>query len=158
MCITALPDHLNSQEEIDSNFPDDSQYSGLFGRLYRGFHKRTKAMTAFGPRDVHWYHRWREYPVTLLAVRGPFTWRFETNTGDFVFGNFTRWFTIFNRKLAREPHYLSRVQYYNDWHIALQWPLFLHGHVSGWQFYVGCKRDGDRVYWAPSIYVGRTWK
>lgn len=80
MCITALPEHLNSQEEIDQAFPDDSQYGDTwYGRIYKWFHKKTKGMTAFGPRDIHWYHRWRKYPYILLALFGGGESRWEND-------------------------------------------------------------------------------
>lgn len=154
MCLTALPEHLNSQEEIDNHFPDDSQYSGAFGKLYKWFHKHTKAITAFGPRDVHWIHRWRELPVVLFAVFGPGDSRWEESNGLFAIRAkndpvFWHWPQVV---------YLSRVQYWCDWHIQVQWPLFICAHWHGWMFYVGAKRDADKVYWMPSIFIGRIWK
>lgn len=154
MCITALPEHLNSKEEIESAFKDDDQFgiTGL-GGLYRRFKKWTKAQMAFGPRDIHWYHRWRKLPIVLLVIfgRGESRWENDlfalrsVNSAAFLY-----W---------PEGFYLSRVQYWCDWHIQICWPLFFcmhfkYGRTGIFTFYMGAKRDADMVYWFPAIYIG----
>lgn len=162
MCITALPEHLNSQEEIEANFPDDGQYGDTwYGRLWRRWNKITKASTAFGPRDIHWYHRWRKNPITLIALFGKGESRWENDI--FAIRSVNKSVLLYNP--GRTGFYLSRVQYWCDWHIQIQWPLFFSFHFyfgktnkQGVQFYIGAKRDQDRVYWCPAIFLGRTWK
>ena len=146
---SALPEHLDEAHEWDGKDDDDHWYTS--------WRKHVKGWFAFGPRATEWWAKFREYPVTLLALRGNGTWRFETNETSFEFGMFTPFFHLLDWKLSKDSHYLSRVQYYNDWHIALAWPLFLHGHVGNWQFYIGFKRDADRVYWL-ALYLGKIWK
>lgn len=114
--------------------------------------------------DDHWYTAWRKYvkgyfcfkfgrlPRVVFAARGAGRWRLEDDTfsGGLDAG------VLVNRKFGG-GWYLSRVQYWTNWHLALQWPLFLHGHYGKWQFYVGFKRDADKVYWL-ALYAGRVWK
>jgi hypothetical protein len=73
--------------------------------------------------------------------------------------------------------YLSRIQYYTRWSFQIQWPLTIafhyyfrakdvpvHGQLRPnldkklFFAYVGVHRDGDKVYWFPSAFVGLTWK
>ena len=153
MCLSALPPHLDTLEEIYNAFPDDSQYGGWWGRLYKWFRKETKAMTSFGPRDVHWYHRTRDLPITLFAIFGEGAARWEESNGFFAIrakNDTVIWYWP-------QVVYLSRVQYWCDWHIQIQWPLFLNFHFWKWQGYVGLKRDADRVF-RLALYFGRTWK
>ncbi len=158
MCITALPPHLNSPGEIEANFRDDSQFSGVLGRLWRRFKKATKASMAYGPRDIHRYHRWRKLPMTLLAVFGPGESRWESSGGEIAVRSLNT--TVF--MYTPWNFYLSRIQCWCDWSIQLQWPLFLACHYKlkskALFFYVGCKRDADEVYWFPSVFVGLTFK
>ncbi len=171
MCITALPEHLNSVEEIENNFKDDDQFGVTwYGRLWRRYRKWLKPHLAFGPRDVHWYHRCRVYPKTLLALRGNGPFRLESDGGnDF----YTAEPYLLNRQWSGS--YLSRIQYYCRWHIQIQWPLFIciHWYTNAQDvplpnqakmdtdgkilyFYIGMKRDADN-YWL-SLFVGRNWK
>lgn len=141
MCREALPEHLNDPSEIDAAFPDDSD----LGKYWRWFKKTTKTWFVFGPRDSHWLHRWREWPVCLFKLgQSRSWWRYEDDT--------TSWYGFPN-----SPCYLSRVQYYQSWHVQVQWPLFIELQIANWEVYVGFKRDADKVYWL-ALYIGRTWK
>lgn len=152
MCITALPDHLNSQEEIDANFQDDSQFgNGFFGRTWRKFKKSIKAQCAYGYRDIHWYHRWRTTPITLLAFNDGGNWRCESHR----FGMSSS----FNFIPSHESSwYVSRVQYTASWFVLLQWPLFLCVKYKGIGGYVGAKVDADRICWFPAMWIGKGFK
>lgn len=76
-----------------------------------------------------------------------------------------------------EQGYLSRIQYYTRWSFQIQWPLMVAFHwywkaadvpVYGQPrpdtdgklvfVYFGAHRDGDKVYWFPSAFLGRVWK
>ena len=155
MCITALPPHLDSQEEIDAAFPDDRQYGdGWFGRLYTWFHKKTKACTAFGHRDIHWYHRFREWPITIFAVFGEGFARFENDY--LAIKAPSKMITWYDSQYNQ--FYLSRIQAWVVWHIQIQWPLFLCFSFtigdSMWMGYCGFKRDADKVYWL-ALFFGK---
>lgn len=141
---SALPPHIDSPDEWTGKDDDDHWYTK--------WRKSVKGWFAFGPRATEKWARFREYPKVLFAWRGKGVWRYENDLMD-AYSRGSRAFISF----APEGWYLSRVQYRAKWHIALQWPLFLHGHIGGWQFYVGFKRDADRVYWL-AIYPGRVWK
>lgn len=147
VCLTAFPEHLNSQEEIEANFPDDSQYGDTwYGRLYRRWSKFIKPHIVFGPRDIHWYHRFREWPITLLALFGEGQARFENDI--LAIKSLAKpiiWYdSSFNK------FYLSRIQYWTKWHIQIQWPLFLgfsfYRNDQFWMGYLGFKRDADKIY------------
>lgn len=166
MCETALPSHLDSKAERDKAFPDDDQYGeGLFGRLWRRYKKWSRAARAFGPRDVHWYHRFREKPVVLfkLGFGDEGYWRFEPEVS--LDGK--------NGYL-----YLSRIQYWKRFHVALHWPfcitwnvywsskdvpvypdkrvgLTLKQHFTG---YIGFPRNSDKYYTGPTLSIGARFK
>ena len=140
MCKEALPEHLNDPDEIDAAFPDDSK----LGKYWRWFKKTTKTWFVYGPRDSHWWHKWREWPICLFKIGGSNSWRYEDDTRD----GYVEWV----------PSYLSRVQYkQTKWHIQMQWPLFILIQIGRWEAYAGFKRDADKVFWL-SLYMGRCWK
>lgn len=127
-----LPEHLDSPEEWAGK--DDSK---------------------------HWYTDWRRYvkgwfafsfnqrmPRVIWAIKAKAgLWRYECDLYD-------RYeYALINSK----GWYLSRVQYLSKWHVQLQWPLFFAGHVGKWQWYVGLKRDADKIFWL-ALYCGRCWK
>lgn len=147
---SALPDHINEPHEWDGK---DDDKLGWWGR----FRKAHKGWFAFGPRATEWWARWREVPRILYAIRGNGSFRFENTDGTDTF--YDDCCNPYPHKgwLTEHNYYLSRVQLWCDWHIGLQWPLFLHGHFRGWQFYIGFKRDADRVYWLAG-FLGRVWK
>ncbi len=142
----ALPDHINQPHNWNGKDDDDHWYTR--------WRKQVKGYFAFGPRSKHWWARFREWPITVFAMRGKGFFRLEDDTVAVPLES-ERLFCWWNPN--EDGFYLSRVQYWTKWHIALQWPLFLHGHYGQWQGYIGFKRDADRVYWL-SLYFGRTWK
>lgn len=175
---SALPEHL---QDIDNNFPDDSQYgtSTLFGRLYKWYHKKTKTWFAFSYRCKERWARWRRYPAVLFAVCGGGPWRYESNFGIWIRGGGV---LVFDNGYAKfnwdTPYgYMSRIQPYSRWHVAIQWPLMISFHwypkkrdvlrpeeplsnadgkavVGYWGHY-----DADNVYWMfTSVYVGLNCK
>lgn len=171
MPLSAMPEHLNSKEEIEAAFPDDSQYGdSWFGKLYKRYNKATKTWFAFSYRCTEWWAKWRKYPIVLFGVKGAGPWRFEHEGGDFV--NESVKFIQFT-KLA----YLSRIQYYTRWHFTIQWPLMISFHfypkandvplyglprpeLDGKLWFAYWNHfDADLVYWMiTSGYLGRNWK
>jgi hypothetical protein len=172
---SALPEHINDPEEIEAAFPDDSQYgNGWFGRFYKRIHKVSKTWFVFSYRCTEWWAKWRKYPKVLLAVAGEGFWRFESETGDTTISTDERWYIV-NEEFS--PDYLSRIQYYARWHIAVQWPVMISFHVypkaldvpvpgeprpdlDGKVWYAYWNHfDADLVYWMfVSLFLGRTWK
>ncbi len=174
MPLSAMPDHLNSKEEIEAAFPDDSQYGTktLFGRLYRWYQKKSKTWFAFSYRCTERWARWRKYPIVLFGIKGAGVWRFEYDGGDIIDEN-----VEYLRLAGKDKCYLSRIQYYTRWHFAVQWPLMISFHfypkaedvpVYGqprpeldgklWFAYWG-HFDADLIYWMiTSGYLGRNFK
>ena len=150
MCWSALPDHINSPEEWFGKDDDDHWWTR--------WRKKVKGMFAYGPRDKHSWHRWRIAPITLFAIFGYGESRWENNFMHLRSTNEP----IFFYRPPKDGFYLSRVQYWTDWHIQLAWPLFFSCHIRlkrvVWQFYVGAKVDADRVVWFPAIFLGKGWK
>lgn len=142
---SALPPHLNSPGAWNGKDDDDHSWTK--------WRKAVKGWFAFGPRAKEGWARFREWPITLVAISAKGQLRFENDylaikaPAKPVFFYDSR----FNR------FYLSRVQYWVDWDLQIQWPLFLGFHWKGWQGYIGFKRDADKVYWL-ALYFGRTWK
>lgn len=205
---SAFPDHLDTQEEVDNAFPDDSDFIGhWWGRIWKWQNKKTKHWSAFGPRSpigvalmplpwmlliwlagwpiYHWQwtwlnlipvlpvlRKWRDKPFVLVAVCGRGSWRLEKLSGG-VASAPERFF--FFDALPGE-YYLSRIQTWSRWHVALIWPLGLQWHfypnakdvlgtglnkdVDGklWGFYGPEHFDGDWIHWYPSAFFGRNPK
>jgi hypothetical protein len=173
---SAMPEHLNDPEEIDAAFPDDDQYgTNWFGRLYRWYNKKTKTWFAFSYRCTEWWAKWRVYPRVLFAIGGKGPWRWEPT--------YTRKPDIYdynkNPTTGGQPafYYLSRIQYYKRWHLAIQWPFIVTFHVyfrasdvpvcgtpspitdGKLLFFFWNHFDADLVYWMiTSIFLGTTWK
>jgi hypothetical protein len=144
---------------------------------------------AYGPRATQWWAKWREWPVTLFAIRskeGMFRTETETydrdssrenwhNMPSFWMENNIRlvfWNGADGKEREITRGYLSAVQYWTKWHIALQWPLQLqfHYYLDDVPKYpehagnrrvifvrIGARRDADKVYWFPSIFIGLQW-
>lgn len=159
MCKEALPEHIDEPSEWTGTDHDNW--------LFKWFIPFKIKYLAFGPRDSHKWHKWREWPLLLFRVGGRGYWRFEDDCASS-----TVWL---------EPCYLSRIQYWKRWHFAIQWPFFVSFHfyfrdkyvpnyphkvtpdglkTSGklLYFYFGAHRDADKVYWFPSAYIGLAWK
>jgi len=205
---SGLPPHLNDQEEIDKAFPDDSQFGGWFGRLYKWWSKTTKSWEAFSwrsPKGIAfayilfpgfyllpflvwftgwswWYlfpigvipvaRQWRKVPKILFAIKGDGVWRFEAD------GKPDLWSHLDDPKEYLKEHpdyYLSRMQLWSDWHIAIQWPIFFSYHIYDipdtaikpgkkenrdgeiTTAYAGAKRDTD-CFWFVSFFAGENFK
>jgi len=128
---------------------------------------------AFSSRATEWWAKWREFPITLLAIRGKGLYRVENTDGSQVL--YLDEEILFRRKLY--GFYLSAIQYWCRWHFAIQWPLHITFHVYFSQknvptfptrpnkdiacklfyFRCGARRDADKVYWFPSLFIGLTW-
>lgn len=164
MGINALPDKLR----YDKN-PDAWKGTDNASWLMR-LKKKIQSHLALGPRDGSA----REFPIILFARRGLGVWRRE-NSKVTVFspsiGSKSSY--KFFRDYSDINLYLSRIQCWCRWHIALQWPLFFQCHIF-WKkqnvvkypdyksdfglkklfnFHIGYKRDADKVYW-PTMFIG----
>lgn len=68
--------------------------------------------------------------------------------------------------------YLSAIQYWTKWHFAVLWPLHIQfsyyiddvpsfpakaGDRRVVYIRIGARRDADKVYWWPSLFIGLTW-
>lgn len=186
MPISAMPEHLNTPEKIDKAFPDDDQYgTNWFGRLYRWYQKGTKTWFVFSYRCTEWWAQWRKYPRVLFAARSKQgVFRAESVNGEgqnaaTVLWNTDIWLSNPHDKYVEvfEEGYLSRIQYWCRWHVAIQWPLMVSFHfypkssdvpkygeprpdLDGkvWFFYWN-HFDADLLYWmVTSGYLGRNWK
>lgn len=180
----ALPEHLNDKEEIENAFPDDSQYGGFFGNLWKRWNKLVKPTEAWGPRCpkgigfTFWppfimLRQWREVPKVLWATKDGGFWRCESD------GKPDLWTADDCPKyfLKSNPgYYLSRNQYWTRSHKQIEWPLFYcqHGYREAGDvipvgqradrdgklklFYIGAKRDGDKVFWWIAAFAGNCFK
>lgn len=170
----ALPEHLNSQAEIDAAFPDDSQFAnrkgllGLYGRALKRFNKLTKPWSVFGPRSRFSWAAWQFPPREIFKIGGgKGEWRYETVAARI------------DATTIQVHHALSRCQYYKRWHLAVQWPLMVTFHVywhekdvpvegQPWTNEFDISRlffaygpihwDADIIYWLLSFYLGGQWK
>jgi hypothetical protein len=184
----ALPDHINEKEEIESAFPDDSQYKGFFGRLWRKWNKATKHIEAWGPRCpkgiafTYWppfllLRKWREFPIVLFAFSGGGPLRWERTDGSKDSAGESQnliWVTSAHDPEGKQV-FLTRVQLWCRWHVQLQWPLFFCFHwykTDADVIPAGEKADRDGklwnfyigakrdgdCYWYLAFFIGRNWK
>lgn len=162
---SALPPHIDEAHEWSGK--DDDQH------WYTKWRKHVKTWMAFGPRAKEGWARWRSVPKVLYAKKGPGYWRFEADgkPDAFLQNEDPRDF------LDKNPsYYLSRNQYWCEWHRAILWPLFFSSHKYDnpkdvipigtkedrdgkiKMLYLGAKRDADSVYWFPAVFPGRNFK
>lgn len=169
---SALPEHLNDPEDIEANFRDDDQYGdNWFGRLYRSVRKATRTWIAFGPRATERWAKWREVPYPLFCRKGEGPWRWEyTDASQLEILDWDR--PLRDKSLYNANYYVSVIQYWSKWHIQIQWPFFVAFHYyidevprfpdkattqRVLYFRFGARRDADRVYWFPSLFIGLSW-
>ena len=174
----AMAEHFDEQVEIDAAFPDDSQFAnhkgiiGILGRLWKSWKKITKPWEAFGPHSRFSWAQWRATPIVLFAARGKGRWRMENDEIELGLND--------RHKCDGWPNwYLSRIQYWTRWHVAVQWPLQISGHIY-WKaedvpafpnrprkdmgitelfyFYGPIHRDADKIYWLMSFFFGGGFK
>ena len=145
-----LPSHIDSPEEWQGK--DDSRHWWTNWRRY------VKSWFAYDWKKKHWFGSIRRYPVTLFAFFGRGEARWEN---DFMHLRSTNNPVIWYFP-PRNGFYVTRTQYWCNWHIHLAWPLgfffhFKYGRKGVVQGYLGWKRDGD-VWWFPVCFLGRGWK
>lgn len=125
--------------------------------------------------------KWRLMPTTIIAIRGKGAWRLENTDSKFIVPNELSPTMLFPRLEttvagAMTPFYLSRVQRWCRWHLAIQWPFLIQGHfylkvadvptpatehdtdgqlVNG---YRGWHRDEDQIYWGDGAFFGTVFK
>ena len=147
MPLSALPEHLNSPEEIEANFADDSQFgtSTWYGRLYKWLKKSTKAWRAFSYRCHEPWAKWRKVPYTICRFGSHELWRIE-------------YFEDKDDVLS----YVSRIQYHMKHYLIIQWPFSIYFKVSfGDKFLYGygpIHYDADSIFWLFSFFLGTTYK
>lgn len=196
---SALPEHLDTPEEWKGT--DDDQSTFFKWRLYikewfafgpRSPHGVALAIFPFplvfmwlvgrhfGMAWSWWFlwpifpvlRKWREKPFVIFAFCGRGSWRLERTTGGEASAPKQKLFF----DCLEGAYYLSRIQYWTRWHVALLWPLCIqfhfypkaedvvpagtHEETDGelWFFYAGSHFDADKVHWWPSGFFGRTWK
>lgn len=173
---SALPDHIDEPHEWDGKDDDDHWYTK--------WRKKVKHLMAFGPRSPKgiafglfppfiFCRKWREIPTFIFALKGagPYRWEYKNKNRIDQASNLPPL-----EKDEEAGWYLPRTQLWTRWHFQLQWPLFFAFHFYFKKedvirerlredrdgklifFYIGAKRDGDRVYWYPSLYLGLNWK
>lgn len=146
-----------------------------------------KAWFCYGPRATEWYAKWREFPMIIFAIRSRVSGVFRVETEDwtrdsgrerpalenrYVMDSNIR-LTVDDGPMTRTVQgYLSAIQYWTKWHIQLQWPFFFAFHFyigsvppfpdhAGDRrviyFRIGARRDADKCYWFPSVFLGLRW-
>lgn len=122
--------------------------------------------------------RWRRVPTVVLAIKGRGAWRMEVAGSAPADAPLTEPTILFFPRLETSaasllaPLYLSRIQYWCRWHVALHWPLVITGHwyfkaqdvlPAGdrgdrdgkvFSFYRGWHFDADLVYWGDGAGAG----
>lgn len=168
----ALPDHLR----FDLN-PDAWKGTDNASWLMR-LKKRIQTVFAGSHRVPKGFWKFREFPTTIFTVRGKGAFRLESSTGDQVYRDNDPRYRGLIWWEPTDPDqkgrvYLSRIQIWCRWHFAIQYPLFIQGHVfwrerdivpwpdyqsdfgisKYFSFQAGWKRDSDGVSW-PTVFIG----
>lgn len=161
---SALPEHLDSPEKWKGTDWDNPWQRWLL---------KFKGWLAYGPRAKEWWARWREIPITLLALNCSRIVHSDGSKGEFHFPlRFIQhpWNT---KELTETGHYPAIIQYWKRWSLNIQWPLHIALHIF-WKkptilkypetrdfkisemfyFRCGARRDQDKVYWFPSLFIG----
>ena len=164
---SALPDHIDEPHEWDGT---DWDWWGQKWML------KIKHWFAYGPRAKEWWARWREVPIVLFGIKGAGPWRYEyTKDGkpDFFYDE-NNCIGFWHKVPHPDLYYLAVTQYFSRWHFAVQWPFHVTFHIYFTKdipiqpqrpeedytirtmFFIrfGARRDADRVYWFPSMFVG----
>lgn len=146
---------------LPPDFPETAAGTGTdWDNPIQGWIK--KSWFAYGPRAKEWWARWREFPFTILALFGKGYSRWETSGGELAVKSVPSPVLLFQPTTV----YLSAIQYWCKWSFQIQWPFFVAFHVylsdvgpNRKMIYVrfGARRDADKVYWFPSLFVGGTW-
>lgn len=126
------------------------------------FKKRIQYWLAIGPLGNHWYCKTRFLPKTLFVKYGGGPLRYENSNGKMT------------SRVPKSTMYLSRIQCWARWHVAVQWPLFFQAHLVYKQKNVpaypeyrsdfgidkminiqfGFKRDGDEWHILTAFFGG----
>lgn len=153
---SALPDHLDDQEEIDNAFPDDDEN----GPIIRWLKKQTKHWFAFGPRSPNgvagmiapiaflvwtvghfafgwhwtWWALWPIYPVLRKWRKKPFVIFAVCGKGSWRLeklsgGQASAPGQVFLWTDLEGEYYFSRVQPWTRWHFAVLWPLAIQWRI-----------------------------
>ena len=145
----ALPEHIDTPGEWEGTDWDV---------WYQRWMLKIKGVFAYGPRSNHWWAKWRPIPKDLINLHA------------------TRKETVKNFDSNEVLVYTSVIQYWQRWHLLIQWPLHVSFHVY-WagkdvlpeparkdftiknMVYIrlGARFDNDQVYWMPSLFIGGDW-
>lgn len=200
---SALPDHIDEPGEIENAFPDDDE-NGKVIRWLKKKTKVWFAFGPRSPFGVAvmvapwflllwcagWFvwqwewtwwalwplypvlRKWRAKPFIIAAICGKGSWRLEKLSGGQASAPAQRFFW----KDLEGEYYLSRVQPWARWHIAVFWPLSIQFRFffkaedvappmqnpdqDGKSFFTYwiSHFDADWVHWCPSGYVGTNSK
>lgn len=131
-----------------------------------------KGWFAYGPRATQWWAKWREFPKVLFARHDKNgLWWYENTDGSRQWNSFGKT-PLPVSGLGRDDGYLSAIQYWTKWHIAIMWPFHFQlsyyidpvpsypnhaGNARVLYIRFGARRDADKVYWCPDFYVGLQW-
>lgn len=114
--------------------------------------------------------KWRSVPTVIFAAKGKGWWRLESNVAQCAVPMATPPTMFFPRiessaASIMAKFYLSRVQYWCRWHVAIHWPLLVTFHwwryaedvpqpkeeptLKGTEisFYRGWHFDADGIFW-----------
>lgn len=134
MSNSALPKRLQNPDTWKGTDDDN---------LWMRWRIPLKGLFAYGPRATEWWAKWREFPITLFAIRskqGTFRvesegWERDTAIEDRCDETLLMndgWFVV---RVNVHPDielyqrgYLSRVQYYTRWSFQIQWPFMIAFH------------------------------
>lgn len=167
----ALPQNLSRPHDWDGKDHDKVWYTRWV--------KYVKGWFAMSYRSRFAWARWRNTPRILFAYFGKGDARLESDRDGETTASNGLWYW---RNDISKPElgsmYVSRVQYWCRWHLAVQWPLQVTFHIY-WRaadvpvwphrpadlgikkllfVYGPTHRDADKVYWIFSFYIGGQWK
>jgi len=147
----SLPEHIDTPEEWHGTDWDTKAQRWML---------KIKGWFAYGHRSKHWWAKWRIVPKDLLNIHATRREIYDTKIGH----------------TAMSYGYTSVIQYWERWHLLIQWPFHISFHIY-WKkstvpkkpnkrdygiteifyFRAGARFDNDGVYWFPSLFIGGDW-
>lgn len=125
--------------------------------------------------------RWRRIPTTIFVAHGGGPLRMENADSSAIVQLVKKPFLIFphfesSMMSVMTPFYLSRIQRWCRWHVAVQWPFLFQCHLYPHaedvatvddhsdkdgkvrHFFRGWHRDGDEIYWGDGACTPGNFK
>lgn len=159
----ALPEHIDEPHEWEG-----TDWDNWFQKSWL----KIKGWFAYGPRSNHWWAKWRETPIPLIMLNCRRLVYTDSSQPDYL-ATKKHWFPWNSKEWREKKYYPAIIQYWTRWSFGIAWPFHFHFHFyfkkktipphpDSRDFSIfemvflrfGARRDQDKVYWFPSLFIG----